>query len=261
MDLGNLGICECGFIAVVRCDGCGRILCDDHATELPPVPAGVSGYGAGQFSRAVRAVGAPRCVSCRAERGWAALDQALSAPREPLPDHWLDRAMALIADDTRGAGEKRLDGQPPSTLTASEVAQEFLRRIGSRPTERAPVTPSRLFRGPDYAEGWRVDCRRTEYSQAAPGAARYTLPLLISTGGELLGPTLEEGDRASATWFPVPESDIDLVRLVSGVASILVLRRFGSAGRPNPASLGAQPPSGAAHTAKRGLPRKGGAGT
>lgn len=266
MDLGRLGICDCGLIAVVRCADCGDILCGDHAMELPPVPDGVSGYGAGQFSRAVRAVDRVRCVSCRARLGWAALDRALSAPREPLPDHWLDRAVALIGDDTRGAEEKRIDGQPPSTLTPSAVAIEFLQRIGSRPTERAPVTPPGLFRGPSYTQGWTVDGRRTEYSPAAPGAARYPLPLLISIKGGLLGPKLEESGRASATWFPVPDADIDLARLVSGVANILVLSRFSAPRVGDRRKLGdrspraARPPSRGAPAPKR-LPRKGGPGT
>lgn len=227
VDLGKLGICECGFIAVERCEGCEEIVCETHSRLLPAVPDGVSGYAAGQFSKAVRCVDGVRCVSCRAELGGLALERAMSEPREPLPDHWLDRAIALVRDDTRSAEEKRLDGELPSTLTVAAVVDEFLRRITTAPRERAPVTPSRLLRGPEYVEGWRVVCRRTEYTQIAPGrSARYALPLLISVDGEALGPSLEAGDRPSATWLPVPESDVDLQRMVAGVAHILLLSRL-----------------------------------
>ena len=49
---------------------------------------------------------------------------------------------------------------------------------------------------------------------------------MISVAGELLGPVLENGDEQSAQWFIVDESDVDLERLVAGVAGLLILSPF-----------------------------------
>jgi hypothetical protein len=228
MTLGSLGICTCGYIAVARCEGCGTLLCDTHATQLPEPPEGVSENAQIKFAGAVRLMGGHACVSCRAERGGRAISEAISAPRAELPDHWLDRAIALSSDQTRSEGERVFDGRLPSGLTAGEIAAEFLRRMDKEPHESVAVTESTWLHKPEFAYGWRVECRRTEYTHHWPGGAteRYPLPLLISVSGELLGPVLEEGDSQSATWYIVPESDVDLPRLVAGVAGLLILSPF-----------------------------------
>jgi hypothetical protein len=228
MTLGSLGICSCGYIAVARCEGCGTLLCDTHATELPQPPEGLSENAMIKFAGAIRLMGGHACVSCRAERGRRAISDAISAPRAPLPDHWLDKAIALRSDQTRSEEERNFDGQLPSSLTASEVAREFLQRIGKEPRESVAVTESTWLHKPDFAWGWRVECRRTEYLHRWPGGAseRYPLPLLISVAGELLGPLLEEDETPSACWYIIPESDIDLPRLVAGVAELLILSPF-----------------------------------
>ncbi|MDP8968097.1 MAG: hypothetical protein M3N04_05815, partial [Actinomycetota bacterium] len=170
--------------------------------------------------------GGPYCEGCRADIGSYALAQATNAPRAQLPEHWLDRAMALNGDQTRSDLEKLEDAALPSTLTARDVAHEFLRRIGQQPQKRVPISPPSIMRSPEYVEGWSVDCRRTEYVAAGGPAARYPLPCLISTEGELLGPALEEGERHGQTWWVVPESDIELPRLVRNVARLLLLSAF-----------------------------------
>lgn len=203
------------------------MLCDTHARTLPPAPEGVSADAIGRFEIAIR-TGGPQCEPCRADRGSAALAQAISAPRTALPEHWLDRAIALRGDDTRSDAEKLEDADLPPSLTAKEVAQEFLRRIGQQPIERVPISPPSMLRTPEFVEGWSVDCRRTEYTAGGGDGARYPLPCLISTEGELLGPALEDGDRHGQTWWVVPESDIELARLVKGVAQLLELSAFSS---------------------------------
>ena len=233
MTLGSLGICHCGYIAVARCEGCGTLLCDTHATELPDAPAKLSENAQIKFAGAVRLMGGHACVSCRAERGRRAISDALSAPRAALPEHWLDRAIALASDGTRSEEERIFDGQLPATLTPSAVAAEFLRRMsqeGKEPRESVAVTESTWLHKPDFAWGWKVECRKTEYTHRWPGGAaeRFPLPLLISVAGELLGPILENGDTPSATWYIVPESDVDLQRLVGGVAGLLILSPFES---------------------------------
>jgi hypothetical protein len=195
---------------------------------MPPAPSGVSNDAVGQFTLAVRSTDGACCEACRAEIGHHALKQALAAPRAPLPSHWLDRAIALSGDHTRSAAEKLTDAGLPASLTAAQVAEEFLRRIEKAPRESVPLGPSSWLRPPDYVAGWTVNCRRTEYTSAGAGGERYTLPCLISVEGELLGPMLEDGDRQGAMWWVVPESDIELHRLVSGVAQILVLSTFTS---------------------------------
>ncbi len=203
------------------------MLCDTHSRLLPDPPEGVSPDALSRFEIAIRA-GGPYCESCRADIGSYALAQATSRPRAQLPEHWLDRAMALNGDQTRSDLEKLEDADLPPTLTPRDVAAEFLRRIGQQPHERVPITPPKLMRAPEYVEGWSVDCRRTEYTAAGGPSARYSLPCLISTEGELLGPALEEGDRHGQTWWIVPESDIELPRLVTGVARLLLLSAFAS---------------------------------
>jgi hypothetical protein len=228
MTLGSLGICSCGYIAVARCEGCGTLLCDTHATQLPEAPEGISENAQIKFAGAVRLMGGHACVSCRAERGHRAISEAISAPRAELPDHWLDRAIALSSDQTRSEEERIFDGRLPAGLTAGEVAAEFLRRMDKEPRESVAVTESTWLHKPEFAYGWRVECRRTDYTHHWPGGAteRYPLPLLISVSGELLGPVLEEGDGQSATWYIVPASDVDLPRLVAGVAGLLILSPF-----------------------------------
>ena len=221
---GATGVCECGQLAVVSCKRCGRSLCDRHARALPPSPVGVSPDALGRYEVAIRVTNGPHCESCRAELGSQALAQASSAPRAPLPDHWLDRAIALSSDGTRSDAEKLQDAALPASLTAQDVAREFLRRIERAPQERVPISPPSMFRAPEFIEGWSVDCRRTEYT--AHGSGRHRLPCLISVGGELLGPVLEEGGRQGQTWWVVPDSDIELARLVTGVAQLLVLSTF-----------------------------------
>ena len=158
----------------------------------------------------------PHCEGCRADIGNYALDQINNAPRAPLPDHWLDRAIALSGDQTRSEAEKLQDADLPSSLTAKDVAAEFLRRIERPAQERVPVSPPSILRNPEYREGWSVDCRRTEYTVTGPGAGRYPLPCLVSTDGDLLGPALEEGDKPGQTWWIVPETEIELPLLVTG---------------------------------------------
>jgi hypothetical protein len=213
---------------MTHCERCGRTLCDVHAAEMPPAPTGVSNDAIGRFALAVRSTDGEYCERCRSEIGRQALEQALAAPRAPLPAHWLDRAIALSGDHTRSEAEKRDDAGLPASLTATQVAEEFLRRIEKQPRESVPIGPSSWLRPPDYVSGWTVNCRRTEYTSAGAGAQRYKLPCLISVEGELLGPMLENGDRQGAMWWVVPESDIELPRLVNGVAHILVLSTFTS---------------------------------
>lgn len=208
------------------------MLCDEHSRTLPPSPTGVSPNALGRYEVAIRIAGGPHCEPCRADLGNHALALANNAPRAPLPDHWLDRAIALSGDQTRSEEEKLQDADLPASLTATDVAQEFLRRIERPPHERVPVSPPKLMRSPDFAEGWSVDCRRTQYTAGGAGK-RYPLPCLISVAGELLGPALEEGDRHGETWWIVPESDIELPRLVTGVAQILVLSAFMPPGPPS----------------------------
>ena len=228
MTLGSLGICNCGYIAVARCEGCGALLCDTHATELPEPPDGLSENAMIKFAGAVRLMGGHACVSCRTERGQRAIAEAIGAPRAPLPDHWLDKAIALRNDQTRSEEERNFDGRLPASLTADEVAREFLQRIGKEPRESVAVTESTWLHRPEYAWGWRIECRRTQYLHHWPGGAseHYPLPLLISVAGELLGPLLEEDETPSACWHIIPESDIDLPRLVAGVAELLILSPY-----------------------------------
>jgi hypothetical protein len=202
------------------------MVCITHAKEIPPTPTGVSDDAVGRFTFAVRCTDGVTCVSCRTEIGTHALAQALNAPRAPLPDHWLDRAIALSGDHTRSAAEKREDAALPPSLTPAEVAREFLRRVEKEPKESVPIGPSSWMREPDYVSGWSVNCRRTEYTATGAGSHRYNLPCLISTEGELLGPMLAEGDRQGSDWWVVPEHDIELDRLVVGVANLLVMSAF-----------------------------------
>ncbi len=226
---GSVGTCSCGYMAVAKCQVCNVLLCDEHATKLPEPPAGVSENAMIKFAGAVRLMGGQACESCRAERGRRAISEALTAPRQDLPTHWLDRAIALSNDQTRSEEERNFDGQLPPSLTAKEIAAEFLRRIGGKePRESVAVTDSTWLHKPEFAYGWKVECRRTEYSHRWPGGTteRYPLPLLISVSGELLGPVLEDGENQSATWYIVPESEVDLQRLVSGIAGLLILSPF-----------------------------------
>jgi hypothetical protein len=229
MGFARGGVCECGRAAVASCVRCNRSICQVHADAVPTAPSGVSADAAGRFSVAARTAAGAHCEHCRTELGQYALSAALSAPRTPLPDHWLDRAIALSSDNTRSALEKAEDAGLPAALTAAEVAAEFLRRIDRQPRERVPVSPGTILRAPDYVEGWTVDCRRTDYVPRGTRAARYRLPCLISVHGELLGPILEGDRSASATWWVVPESDIDLPRLVASVANLLMLSEYSAA--------------------------------
>ena len=104
-----------------------------------------------KFAGAVRLMGGHACVSCRAERGRRAISEAISAPRAPLPDHWLDRAIALQSDQTRSEEERNFDGQLPPELTADEVAREFLRRMDKEPRESVAVTEATWLHKPDFA--------------------------------------------------------------------------------------------------------------
>jgi len=208
------------------------MVCDTHSRMLPDAPEGISPDALSRFEIAIRA-GGPYCEPCRADIGSYALAQAINAPREELPEHWLDRAIALNGDQTRSDLEKLEDADLPLTLTPKDVAQEFLRRIGQQPSERVPISPPKIMRAPEFVEGWSVDCRRTEYSAAGGPAARYSLPCLISTEGELLGPALEEGERQGQTWWVVPDSDIELTRLVRGVAQLLLLSAFAPPSQPS----------------------------
>lgn len=220
---GSVGRCACGQPAIDSCSRCATLVCDTHSRLLPKAPDGISADALSRFEIAIRASGL-LCESCRADIGSQALAQAINAPRAQLPAHWLDRAMALNGDATRSDLEKIADADLPPTLTPTEVAAEFLRRIGQPPHERVPISPPKLMRPPEFVEGWSVDCRRTEYK--AGGGSRYRLPCLISTEGELLGPMLEDGDRQGQTWWIVPESDIELPRLVTSVAQLLLLSAF-----------------------------------
>lgn len=232
------GICRCGDDAVVDCRRCGRPLCDAHARALPPPPEGISDYALGQFGVAVRLVEGPHCESCRAEQGHLAVALTDGAPRAPLPEHWLDRAIALCGDRTRSAEEKAAEARLPASLTPAAVVEEFLRRIGAEPPARVLLPGGGVLRRPAYAEGWKVECRRTEYTQWWPEtwfedpqrsgrSARFRLPVLIALDGRILGPVLDDDQRQSPTWYPIPDSDIDLERLVTGVARIFVLRDMG----------------------------------
>jgi hypothetical protein len=194
------------------------------------VPEGLSENAQIKFAGAVRLMGGDACVNCRAEQGRRAISQAISEPRTPLPEHWLDRAIALATDQTRSAQERSFDGQLPGGLTPNEVAAEFLRRMGDKePRESVAVTESTWLHKPDFAWGWKVEqARRTEYTHHWPGGAseRYPLPLMISIAGEILGPIVENGDGQSATWYLVEDSDVDLDRLVAGIAGLLILSPF-----------------------------------
>ena len=222
---GSVGFCACGAMAVHTCGRCSKPVCDVHANELPPTPAGISSDAAGRFTVAIRSAPAGTCVTCRAEIGQYALHETVAAPRAPLPAHWLDRAIALSSDASRSDLEKSEDAELPSSLTATEVAAEFLRRMEQPPRENVPITESTILRKPEYVEGWSVDCRRTEYAALGSGK-RYRLPALISIHGEVLGPLLQGGDQASSAWWIVDDSDIDLKRLVASVANILMLSAF-----------------------------------
>ena len=228
---GNVGVCACGQMAIGACHRCGTMICDTHSRLLPDAPEGISAAALSRYEIAIRA-GGPYCERCRADIGSVALAQATNAPRARLPEHWLDRAIALSSDETRSDLEKVEDAGLPPTLTPKDVAAEFLRRIGQQPQERVPISAPSFMRTPEFVAGWSVDCRRTEYKAAGGPSARYRLPCLISTEGELLGPALEEGDRHGQTWWIVPDSDIELPRLVKGVAQLLRLSAF--APRPQP---------------------------
>lgn len=223
---GSVATCPCGRLAIASCRRCGRTLCDEHRRTLPPAPEGISANALGRYELAIRLADGPHCEGCRADIGNYALEQINSAPRAPLPEHWLDRAIALSCDQSRSDEEKLRDAALPASLTAKDVAAEFLRRIERPAQEQVPVSPPKLMREPDYREGWSVDCRRTEYTVSGPGAGRYRLPCLVSVDGDLLGPALEEGDKPGHTWWIVPESEIELPLLVTGVALLLVLSAF-----------------------------------
>jgi hypothetical protein len=179
----------------------------------------------GRYELAIRLADGPHCEGCRADMGNRALEQINNAPRAPLPEHWLDRAIALSGDQTRSEDEKRRDADLPGSLTAKDVAAEFLRRIERPAQEQVPVSPPSIMRTPDYREGWSVECRRTEYTVSGPGAGRYRLPCLVSVDGDLLGPALEN-DKPGPTWWIVPETEIELSMLVTSVAQLLVLSAF-----------------------------------
>ena len=222
---GAVGTCACGRLAIASCNRCGRTLCDEHARTLPPAPEGLSPNALSRFELAIRLTDGPQCEGCRADAGNYALDQINNAPRAELPEHWLDRAIALSGDQSRSDDEKRRDANLPSSLTSKDVAAEFLRRIERPAQERVPISLPSLMRNPEYREGWTVDCRRTEYTVSGHGAGRYRLPCLVSTDGELLGPALEDG-KPGQTWWVVPESEIELPMLVTSVAQLLVFSAF-----------------------------------
>lgn len=230
---GRVGFCACGRVAAASCSRCGTAVCDIHINALPETPSGISPDAAGYFGVAIRTPSEPTCQQCRDEIGQQALHAVLAAPRSELPAHWLDRAIALSSDTTRSDLEKTEDAELPSSLRPTDVAAEFLRRMEQSPRERAPISESTVLRKPEYVEGWTVDCRRTEYT-AAGGAGRFKLPCLISVHGELLGPVLDEGQHASAVWWVVDDNDIDLARLVMGVANILMLSAFVTETPPRP---------------------------
>jgi hypothetical protein len=160
-----------------------------------------------------------------------ALQEAVNAPAEPLPDHWLDRAIALRTDQTRNAEEKRAESELPASLTAADIVAEFLRRIDKEPSERAQVAPGTLFHKPEFVEGWKVHCGTQEYTQQYPdgSAERHPLPVIVTPNAELLGPPdgADEQKLSASTWEPVYDNEIDLMLLVAGIANILVLSRFG----------------------------------
>jgi hypothetical protein len=225
-----VGFCTCGCIASARCKACGTPLCDEHARSYPETPSGVSEYAQIQFARAVRLVGGIECESCRAEKGRQALQQALSAPLEPLPDHWMDRAIALRTDQTRNEQEKVAHGDLPLHLTAAEIVDEFLRRMNKEPHERAKVVEATLFSKPQFVSGWKLHCRREEYTQVYPDGTseRHPLPVIVTPDAEVLGPPLgaDERNLMSATWQPMNDAEIDLPLMVREFASILMLSRF-----------------------------------
>ncbi len=229
---GSIGVCGCGQMAIEACNRCGAMLCDTHVRAYPVPPEGISPDALSRFQIAIRA-GGPYCEHCRADLGSHALAQAINAPRALLPEHWLDRAIALRDDETRSELEKLEDLDLPASLTASDVAREFLRRISTSPQERVPISPPSMMRIPEFVEGWSLDCRRTQYTAVGAAGGRFTLPCLISTEGEMLGPVLEEGDRHGPTWWIVPDSDIDLPRLVTGVAQLLTLSAFAPPSTPS----------------------------
>ena len=225
-----VGFCACGCIATASCKACGTPLCDEHARTYPEAPSGVSEYAQIQFASAVRLVGGVECESCRAEKGRVALQEALNAPLEPLPDHWLDRAIALRGDQTRNEQEKQTDGQLPLNLTAAEIVGEFLRRIDKPPHERAQVREAGVFSRPEFASGWKIHCGRTSYIQRYPDGTSesHPRPVLVTPDAEVLGPPQDADDQnlMASTWGAVYDSEIDLQMLVSGFASILLLSRF-----------------------------------
>jgi len=230
VDSHYTGFCACGCIAAATCNSCGTPLCEEHSRSYPETPEGVSQYAAAKFAGAVRLVGGVECESCRAEKGRLALQEAKNEPAEPLPDHWLDRAIALHTDQTRSPDEKRAESEPPPHLTASEVIAEFLRRIDKEPRERAQVTRGTLLHKPEFVEGWKVHCGTDEYTQqyADGSSERHPLPVIVTPGAELLGPPdgADEQNLMASTWEPVYENEIDLELLVNGVANILVMARY-----------------------------------
>jgi len=225
-----VGFCACGCIATTSCQACGTALCDDHTRSFPETPTGVSEYAQIRFATSVRLVGGVECESCRAEKGRLALQQALSAPLEPLPDHWLDRAIALRSDQTRNEQEKDADGALPPQITAAEIVGEFLSRIDKPPHERAQVREAGLFTKAEFATGWKIHCGRAAYRQryADGTSASHPLPVLVTPEAELLGPPdgADDQNLMASTWEPVYDADIDLQMLVAGCASILQLSRF-----------------------------------
>lgn len=230
MSTDYVGFCACGCLALVSCKACGTPLCDEHTRTYPEPPNGVSEYAQIEFATAVRLVGGVECEFCRAEKGRVALQQALNAPLDPLPDHWLDRAIALRGDRTRNEQEKQTDGQLPLNLTASEVVSEFLRRIDKPPHERAQMREAGLFSRPEFVSGWKVHCGRSAYTQQYPDGTSesHPLPVLVTPEAEVLGPPqgADQQNLMAATWEPVHDSEIDLQALVSGFVSILLLSRF-----------------------------------
>lgn len=230
MSTDYVGFCWCGCIATVSCKACGTPLCDEHMRTFPETPSGVSQYAQIQFATSVRLVGGVECESCRAEKGRLALHQALNTPLEPLPHHWLDRAIALRGDQRRNEQEKRHDGQLPSDLTVSEIIEEFLQRIGKPPHERAQVQEAGLFSHPKFATGWKIHCGRGEYVQRYPDGTseRHPLPVLVTPDAHVLGPPDDADDQnfLGSTWGPMYDSEIDLPLLVSGFAGILLLSQF-----------------------------------
>ena len=223
---GSVGVCSCGQMAIASCNRCGRTLCDEHARTLPPAPEGISADALGRYELAIRLADGPHCEGCRADLGNHALAQATNAPRALLPEHWLDRAIALSGDQTRSDAEKLArrrpagvaDGRatsPGSSCAASSASRRSACRSRRRASCATPSTP-RAGRSTAAARSTRV---------SGPGAGRYRLPCLVSVNGEMLGPALED-DRPGQTWWIVPESEIDLPMLVTGVAQLLVLSAF-----------------------------------